>query len=129
MKRPLFPQEVLPAAPDREQLARDEALEKLRSELAAKAVLRGRLITGERDSSSPTGLSDGISFTAAAPKVIDHGLGEECGGWIEIALADQSGRPDLMPSHTAGIDTTKQLRVTPTNTARCWLLVFPKRLR
>jgi len=126
VSRPLLPQQVVPFDADPSQRRRDEAVDALRGELAAKAMLKGRLITGERDDAAPTGLTDGIAFTAPNAKVIDHGLGEECAAWIEVPMAGQTTRPSLTPAHATGIDLDKQIRVTPANTSRCWLFVIPR---
>lgn len=126
MRAPLLPQAVVPFSGDADQVKRDAAVEALRGELAVKVLLRARLITGERDDAAPGGLTDGVSFTSGTAKVIDHGLGEECIGFIEVRMPSETAGPALAPTYDATLDPTRQIKVTPGATAKARLLVIPR---
>jgi hypothetical protein len=55
---------------------------------------------------------------------VPHRLGRAARGFIEIAMAGETTRPVLAPAFAAGLDLTRFVRVSATNTGRCYLLVF-----
>lgn len=110
---------LLPKTTDREVEYRDKAIRELYGMLMGNPFIEGRMIKGEN------GETTGVDFTSGTPKLLDHGLGRAVQGFIEVQIAGRDGDvPVLEPAYTSTVDLTKQLRVRPNNTARCWVWVY-----
>jgi hypothetical protein len=105
-----FPQAQTPVEPKHiDELGRQVSA--VRAQLAAIPTLTGRLI-------------ESIAWSAGVAQVIDHKLGRAIRGWWEVTPADGTARADLAPAHVATVDLSRQVRITPTNTATSHLWVY-----
>jgi hypothetical protein len=98
----------------------DEAQRRLATAVAVPGIFDGAVMITRDDGAAV----DGVAFTAGQTREIAHSLGRAARGFLEIALADQTTRPVLTPAFAAGLDLGRFVRVTATNTGRCYLVVF-----
>lgn len=80
----------------------------------------------DKEETSTIGAS-GISFTAGTAKSISHGLNRKPNGFLEVYGPDlpSAGHVGLYPtSYPTGQTSDTHLRLTPTTTGICFILVF-----
>lgn len=110
---------------DRDKVRLSEGVRKVVAALNAHPLFStdARLIDAE-----PGGVpGSGIAFAVGAARSIEHGLGRAPKGFIEVYNPDLpcASHVGLFPTtHLAGETSATTVRVTPTGTGTCFLLVW-----